>query len=422
MSLLLAACGGTVGVRDTSAPTYPSEASIRAAMEAVRPLHARLAPPAPNEWLASFPEPRQTFDDYLKQSPVTAHGERRVLYVQPIGPFRPAEWRVVVLTAEFLRRYFNLPVRTLDELSADLVPATSRRARPDLGTEQLEAGYVTMQILLPRLPRDAAACIALTSADLWPGNDWNYVFGQASLQDRVGVWSMFRYGDPGAGDEAFRLCLLRTLKVASHETGHMFTIGHCVNYRCVMGGSISLAETDGQPLEACPECMAKLCWATGADPETRFRRLADFCRVHGLDAEARAYERSLEALAPGGLRDDPESAAARAEIEARTAERAAAWRRRDSDAFLANATADFTMRLGNGIELDRAGVEAMLGSGWRRMPREDSSDFTVDDVDVDGDAARAIVRHDHERGRSVYRETWVRTPDGWRLGRSEALE
>ena len=152
------------------------------------------------------------------------------------------------------------------------------------------------KVLKPRLPKDAVAMIAFTAADLWPGEGWNYVFGQASLGDRVGVWSINRYGDPDAGDEAFRRCLLRTLKTASHETGHMFSMPHCTLYECNMCGSNHLPEADRHPLELCPHCLAKLCYATGADPAKRFQQLIEFYKAHGLKAEQEFCEKSLAAM------------------------------------------------------------------------------------------------------------------------------
>ena len=38
------------------------------------------------------------------------------------------------------------------------------------------------------LPKDAFAFVAFTSSDLWPGEGWNFVFGQASMEGRIGVW------------------------------------------------------------------------------------------------------------------------------------------------------------------------------------------------------------------------------------------
>ena len=48
------------------------------------------------------------------------------------------------------------------------------------------------------------------------------------------------------------------------------------------------------------EAMAKLCWATGADPAERFAGLKAWCREHGLREEADYYARA-EALADPGL-------------------------------------------------------------------------------------------------------------------------
>jgi archaemetzincin len=47
------------------------------------------------------------------------------------------------------------------------------------------------------------------------------------------VWSLARNGDPTESPEAFRIALLRAMKIAVHETGHMFSLEHCTAYRCV---------------------------------------------------------------------------------------------------------------------------------------------------------------------------------------------
>ncbi|MBV9959832.1 MAG: hypothetical protein JO360_15510, partial [Acidobacteria bacterium] len=91
-------------------------------------------------------------------------------------------------------------------------------------------------------------------------------------------------------------CLLRTMKLATHETGHMFSIEHCIKYECDMNGTNSLSETDRHPLDVCPECMAKICWATGTDPALRYERLAEFCSAQGFAAEERYFEDSVKAL------------------------------------------------------------------------------------------------------------------------------
>jgi archaemetzincin len=70
--------------------------------------------------------------------------------------------------------------------------------------------------------------IAITMTDLYPNESWNFVFGQASIENRVGVFSFARYHPSWRGGEADenteRLVLTRAAKVLTHETGHMFGI------------------------------------------------------------------------------------------------------------------------------------------------------------------------------------------------------
>jgi hypothetical protein len=42
--------------------------------------------------------------------------------------------------------------------------------------------------------------------------------------------------------------------------------------------------------------MAKICYATVADPANRYRKLAQFCREQGLSPEAEFYGKSFSAL------------------------------------------------------------------------------------------------------------------------------
>jgi archaemetzincin len=56
--------------------------------------------------------------------------------------------------------------------------------------------YILREVLEPERPADALAYLALTASDLWPRKGWNFVFGQANLRKRVGVWSLYRNGDP----------------------------------------------------------------------------------------------------------------------------------------------------------------------------------------------------------------------------------
>ena len=105
--------------------------------------------------------------------------------------------------------------------------------------------------------------------DLYPDPAWNFVFGQASLRERVAVYSFARYADRDP-----RVVLRRSCKVLAHETSHMFGIEHCIYFRCVMNGSNHLAESDARPLRLCPVDLRKLQWSVGFDVVERQKRLA----------------------------------------------------------------------------------------------------------------------------------------------------
>lgn len=258
--------------------------------------HKPLGEPGPNDWLARYSEPGETYADYVNSSPVRPDDRRRVIYIQPLGDFSPMQRKIVGITADYMGIYFQLPVRVRDDLPMALIPQRARRVHPEWGMPQVLTTYVRDELLKPRLSDDAVALIAFTASDLWPGEGWNFVFGEASLADRVGVWSIARFGDPEASQASFRLTLRRTLGTATHETGHMFSMQHCVFYECSMCGSNSLPESDRYPLWLCPQCLAKLCYATGADPVKRFRELVVFVKAHGLHEEAEFWEKSLAAI------------------------------------------------------------------------------------------------------------------------------
>jgi archaemetzincin len=287
LSFLLAGCAA--GGNDRAA-------AIKRAMERLRPLHTKLGEPKPGEWLYHHDEPGQTFQEYLAADPVGPTKGRKAVYIQPLGEFSPAQRKVVDLTAEFIGLYYNLPVTVKEALPLSVIPADARRTHPTWGVKQILSTYVLRKVLRPRLPDDAVASLAFTASDLWPGEGWNFVFGQASLRNRVGVWSIHRNGDPEAGAAEFRLCLLRTMKTGVHELGHMFSMRHCTAYECVMCGSNHRAEADRRPLAACPECAAKVWWVTGADPAERYRKLAAFCKTHGLAQQAAVYEKAFRAV------------------------------------------------------------------------------------------------------------------------------
>jgi archaemetzincin len=163
---------------------------------------------------------------------------------------------------------------------------------------QLLTKHLLEEVLIGRRTDRDAAVLGITAYDLWPGEGWNFVFGQASLTQRVGVWSMARNGDPDESEAMRKLCAIRTAMTATHETGHMFGIRHCIAYQCGMNGSNHSEERDRQPLEFCPECQAKLWWTCNLDPHARSARLEAIARKHALERIAADFAKQTRALSP----------------------------------------------------------------------------------------------------------------------------
>lgn len=264
--------------------------AIEAAGERIRPLHRPKTPPRPGEWLDKHPEAGQTFAAYRQERPNHPTRQRSTIYLQPMGTFDANHERLLDQVAQALTRFFGVPVKRLEPLGMDKVPAWAHRPRAGQA-DQLRTPYL-LDTLKKRRPADAVAVLGLTTADLTPGDSWNFVFGQASLSERVGVWSVHRFGDPA---REYPTVLRRTLQTALHETGHMLGIRHCKAYECGMNGSNHLEEADGRPLGFCPECEMKVWWGCGVAPRARYRDLTEFADALGLP-DADLWRRSETAL------------------------------------------------------------------------------------------------------------------------------
>src|ERR1051325_2690983 len=93
--------------------TRPAE--LVKAMEAVKPLFEPMRPPGPNDWLASFNEPGQTFQEYLDSNPTVPTKERDKIYVLPLGDFTGDQDTVIDITSRYREAFCGLPVKKLPE-------------------------------------------------------------------------------------------------------------------------------------------------------------------------------------------------------------------------------------------------------------------------------------------------------------------
>jgi archaemetzincin len=261
---------------------------LRAALEDTNAFEP-MVPPKAGDWLSAQHEPGQTFQQFVASHPGRPDAKRRALYIEPLalGSWPTAvEAPSVDVLARFAQAFFTTPVTALPPKDVDGLGITDRVNR-DTHVRQLLTGDL-LRFLGGRKPEDAFALLGLTMEDLYPGPSWNFVFGEASLTEGVGVYSLARYAPgPGGKPAPAKLILLRACKVLAHEAGHMFGIHHCIYWRCVMNGSNHLGELDARPLHLCPVCLRKLQWSVGFDVRERYRRLAEQARTLGFDDEAR---------------------------------------------------------------------------------------------------------------------------------------
>ena len=252
----------------------------------------------PADWLAVHNERGQTFDEFKGSQPNRPAQNQHVIYLQPLEDFAPEHSPSNDKLREFAAAFFAMEVKVLPPVKIDGSTFVTRR-NPFTNNPQILTNDV-LNFLKARIPADAFCVLAITMEDLYPEPSWNFVFGQASVRERVGVYSFARYdpafySEPRApGYEA--LLLRRSCKVLAHETGHMFGLAHCTYFNCLMNGSNHLVEADRRPLHLCPVCLRKLQWSIGFDVLKRYSALEGICRVNGFTDEADWLTRRLKNL------------------------------------------------------------------------------------------------------------------------------
>ena len=86
-----------------------------------------------------------------------------------------------------------------------------------------------------------------------------YIFGQAYLNGRTGIVSLYRLRNELYGMEPNNESLyLRLKKVVIHELGHTFGLKHCHNPSCVMLSSTYMEDIDQKEAELCINCRREL--------------------------------------------------------------------------------------------------------------------------------------------------------------------
>jgi archaemetzincin len=240
-----------------------------------------LGTPKEGEWLYHHKERGQTLQQYIAQKNIARPSEhQKTLYLQPIGDFDSAQWRIIEQTRTYISLFYALETNILPSISDSLIPPNKQR--DNQGQRQFLATYILDKIVIPNKPADALGVMAVTATDLYPRDEWNFVFGLAYPERHVAVSSMQRY----CSDASDTLCLGRFVKTCVHEIGHMFSMMHCTHAYCLMNGTNGLHESDQRPQFLCSICLQKMSWCHDFDNLNRLKNLQAFYTKHGFEVEA----------------------------------------------------------------------------------------------------------------------------------------
>lgn len=248
--------------------------------------------PEVNDWLATNKEEGQTLEQYLQED-FKLSPQAKYIYIQPIGKFTKSDRRILSKIAKYIEIFYGFKTKIKADISSELILDEGRRINPMQRNIQFSAPYIIENLLDSRKPVDAAAYVGFTATDLWPGNDWNFVFGLASPDDGMGVWSLARMRSVPLGSEDNKL-LLRAAKLATHEIGHIFGLMHNKDLKGLMNGSNHMQETDATPLYLSSEYLPKLLTFIDLDIKQRYENLAKWCIENGFEKESFEFQKRLE--------------------------------------------------------------------------------------------------------------------------------
>mmetsp|Transcript_13287 Transcript_13287/g.23613 ORF Transcript_13287/g.23613 Transcript_13287/m.23613 type:complete len:358 (+) Transcript_13287:2-1075(+) len=302
----------------------------------------------PEDWLASYLENGETFDQYREQQCLRSGRFRgsanigcNTIHLVQIGDVEPGLVdKIVQYCSSFFQRRVELvePVQVIWDLSDEtrrlrndrillqdfsgasyVVRYRRSSVRPDRRQLHVEdvlsalAGLKDSPEFQKRY-EDSFCLMAVTIQDLFQSTEDLFIAGLAAAGMKVAAFSFFRY-QPGLvvsksnwdsfhyrkvsqkTEQARKVEFLRrALKLVVHELGHLFGIGHCVHYFCVMNGSGHLQEDFNAPLSICPVDLRKLTFRLNLNIVERYNDLARLCGQWSLSKEEAFFKAKVEML------------------------------------------------------------------------------------------------------------------------------
>jgi archaemetzincin len=160
------------------------------------------------------------------------------------------EKELLEMVVNDVEREFSLPVKTLDghlDLSEFYDPARRQYDGNKL-IKEIESGFAS----------DTVKTLGIFNVDLFIPI-LTYIFGQAFLNGRSGIASIYRLSNEHYGIKANKgIFIDRIRKEIIHELGHTFGLIHCRNSNCVMRSSTYVEDIDQKSHQLCSSCRTSL--------------------------------------------------------------------------------------------------------------------------------------------------------------------
>ena len=169
------------------------------------------------------------------------------IFLIPFGYFEKGLLEMVAMEVE---REFSLPVKTKEghlDLSEFYDPAR-RQYNGTMLLEKIDSGFAS----------DSDKIVGLFNVDLFIPI-LTYIFGQAFLNGRAGIVSIFRLSNERYGLKTDEKILVdRFRKEIIHELGHMFGLTHCYDSTCVMRSGTYVEDIDQKNHTLCSKCRSQI--------------------------------------------------------------------------------------------------------------------------------------------------------------------
>jgi archaemetzincin len=244
------------------------------------PLFGPTPQPKRGGWLDCHEEVGQTFRSFVNSTKIEPKSQRNTIVLVLIGD--PPDASIIEALRRYISAFFQLNVCVIDPVQLETINITTRNNH-FTGNRQLLTGDCLQYILSVKrqesLCHSCVAAVGVTLEDLYPDPDWNFVFGQATFAEGVGVFSLARFLPSWVGDtpdpvEERKIILRRACAIMTHEIGHIFGLRHCIYFHCLMNGVNNLAELVAGTLFECPVCLKKLCESFAWDVMKRYQDMA----------------------------------------------------------------------------------------------------------------------------------------------------